>query len=324
MTKAEEAEKKALLAERKAEKELKRLVMALALSIFFNKSLADQKATKIIRTMGDELPEEANPKSIMDAMWTSYNSWLENLVPFVLARALTLRESATGQNLLNKLSPTEKAKLARKFAQFGASSPLVKPTEQLGPSTGTGKKLDSWAATERNVRYYYQQKRLQEELDKGFDLYQISVHTDCSKRCLPDQGKIISKTLPPIDASLWTGKKVDGKKIYSWPAMHARVDKYGWHNFIIDGFNCRHHISPYKGGSPEKPKAKEAAEASEAESSMREAERRLRQLNGECLGLEKIDKARAEKIRKRWISGFKEYQDFASKHGIDPKGWRTQ
>ena len=76
-----------------------------------------------------------------------------------------------------------------------------------------------------------------------------SSHPDCSKRCEPFQGKLMDLTSLVADNYDFTmNYKVDGHKVYCFNAIESQVDKYGYHNNIINGFNCRHHLIPYRKG----------------------------------------------------------------------------
>lgn len=155
--------------------------------------------------------------------------------------------------------------------------------------------------------------------DQG-DLFIISTHQDCSNRCLPDQGKLVSKSL---DASygLWTGKKVDGRNVYSLKAMTSRVDKYGYHNFILTGFNCRHHLHKYEGEMPHKYKFSEAREAYKEEQKAREMERKARKLNNLTIVYAKFDEEKSEAYFKKWGRLRAKYLKYCDISDIEPKTW---
>lgn len=155
------------------------------------------------------------------------------------------------------------------------------------------------------------------------DLFVISIHMDCSNRCLPDQGKIVSKSLPAV-SGLWTGKKVDGRKIYSLKAMVARTDKWGWHNFILTGFNCRHHLYPYDGVIPKKPPFDEARERYEEEQKARELERICRRFRNLYISFAKIDAKMAEEYFRKWERARAVYLAYCKEKSIEPRLWRCE
>lgn len=142
-----------------------------------------------------------------------------------------------------------------------------------------GKKpITIWQKAELDTRYENQMQKLQNLRTMGEDLCYISSHPDCSKRCQQWQGKLVSLS----EKSTMSGfrvKKIDGKWVYSLVDIMAQVDKYGYHNNIICGFNCRHRLIPYRKQLP--PTAysdKDVAKERDIETSIRERERKIRLL----------------------------------------------
>lgn len=327
--------KKAQQAIGKAEKAIKALILIYALSLMSQDSLLKQ-IRALVLSMGKDFPKELDAKPYEEGMWKSALGWKR-----VLGDAM--REKIAVAKSLNPSLPKDPAKLIEETSKRKAGlAPTTIETEDLGtalskrvlkvaqdeplaiPSQAT-KPLDAWGAAESEVRGKEQEKMVNGWLGSEGDLGIISVHLNCSDRCFPDQGKIISKTLPAVDGTMWTGKSIDGKKIYSWPAMHARTDKYGYHNFIIDGFNCRHSIKPYdKGDIIKKPPKAETSEVSEAEQGMRAMERALRRQWQSYELLRKADPAKSAKIKAAWDAGIKNYEAFSVRNGLDPQEWRCK
>lgn len=160
----------------------------------------------------------------------------------------------------------------------------------------------------------------EEECEDQGDLFVISTHQGCSNRCLPDQGKLVSKSLPAV-YGLWTGKKKDGRNIYSLREMLARVDQWGYHNFILTGFNCRHHLHKYEGEMPHRYRFEEAREAYREEQKASEIERKARKLSNLSLTFAKIDDGKSEAYFRKWEGLKAKYLDYCSKSGIEPKEW---
>ena len=75
-------------------------------------------------------------------------------------------------------------------------------------------------------------------------------------------------------------KRIDGNTVYSLKAVTSQVDKYGYTNNIIVGFNCRHKLVPYKKGSlpPTEYNAEEVKKQREINAKLREYEREIRKL----------------------------------------------
>ena len=108
----------------------------------------------------------------------------------------------------------------------------------------------------------------------------LSSHKDCSERCAKWQGKLVSLVLPAINDKLETGYKINGHKIYSFLAIEGQTDEYGYHNNIINGFNCRHHLLNYQDKAlvPEKFTKKEIEASRKLNAKQRELEREIRHL----------------------------------------------
>lgn len=324
--------KKALLAVRKAEKRIKELIILSLISLVSLKYI-DDEIKKAITDMKDELPPSSDYPSLANGLWrmaleggrftSSVKSEVDSLrtrfpeMPKTVSKAVEYIE----KKIPNALATAEMKSLPKRVKDgvevFASGEPQADSPKMARP-------LSEWAAAETQVRHDYQKKKIDEVLSKGGDLFRISVHRNCSERCFPDQGKVVSKSLPSIDSDLWTGQKTShGEKIYSYQAMVARTDKYGYNNFILTGFNCRHFLEPFEDGKPEKPTKIQAEEVSEAEEKMRYMERRLRAIHSKWKALEKIDRAKSEGYHQMFIKGVREYEAFANKWGIEPQEWRT-
>lgn len=154
------------------------------------------------------------------------------------------------------------------------------------------------------------------EVEPKGDLFVISTHLDCSKRCFPDQGKLVSKSMEAT-SGLYTGKKANGVPIYSLKAMLARTDKWGYHNFILSGFNCRHHLYPFEGRMPKTFPKEESEKAYEADQRMRGMERRLRTLNSLGEAWRAFDIKRSRKYFDMWERGMAIYESYSESHGTE-------
>ena len=101
-----------------------------------------------------------------------------------------------------------------------------------------GKKgITLWQKAELDVRYSHQMEMLEDCKNSGNDLFWISSHPDCSKRCEKWQGKLVSISKHATMSGFRVGK-VDGHWVYSLTDIMAQKDKYGYNNNIICGFNC--------------------------------------------------------------------------------------
>lgn len=177
--------------------------------------------------------------------------------------------------------------------------------------------ISLWQKTELDIRHDAQMKMVDKCYKSGIDLFWLSSHANCSKRCEKHQGKLVSLTLKSIDSSFWTGTYKDGIKVYSFTDIENQIDKYGYKNNIINGFNCRHQLISYKKG--EKPfvySDKEIAKTRSLENAQREMERAIRRKKTEMLTTDVIYHKRALKIKHQISDLMEEYKAFCKKNGL--------
>lgn len=199
---------------------------------------------------------------------------------------------------------------------------LKKTMERLAADPITtyepGKKpISLWQKAELETRYNKQMNMLDGLRSDGVQYCWISSHPNCSKRCQKWQGKLVSLDQGSMAPGFVVGK-LDGNTVYSLPDIMAQVDKYGYQNNIICGFNCRHKLIPYKPGTlpPEKYSAKEIAKERNIEMRMREMEREIRKLKtNEILSLKIKDSKSAKVFKARWQGLFENYKAFCEKNG---------
>lgn len=187
-----------------------------------------------------------------------------------------------------------------------------------------GKKpISLWSKVELDLRYNAQMEMLDKCYNSGKDLFWLSSHSNCSKRCEKWQGKLVSLTLPSIDNTFWTGKTIQNNKIYSFTAIEEQVDKYGYKNNIINGFNCRHHLIEFVNGKkPNFIESKEIQEARKYETIQRELERAIRKKKSDLLIIEMVNKKEAKKLQKSISELIKEYKIFCKKHNLAIQTYR--
>ena len=181
-----------------------------------------------------------------------------------------------------------------------------------------GKKpISLWQKAELETRYDHQMKMLDDLRADGVQYAWTSSHPNCSKRCAPWQGKLMSLDQASQGPNFTVGK-LDGHTVYSLQDIMAQVDKYGYNNNIICGFNCRHRLIPYQPGKlpPEKYSAKEIARERKIEQTMREMEREIRKLKtNEILSLKIRDSKSAAAYKAQWKDLFARYKSFCEKNG---------
>lgn len=159
---------------------------------------------------------------------------------------------------------------------------LKKKMEELAQAPATtyepGKKpISLWQKAELEVRYEGQMKMLDDMIRDGVEYAWTSSHPDCSKRCEPWQGKLmdLKNHAKGPNHQVTT---IEGHPVYSLVDIMAKTDKYGYHNNIICGFNCRHKLIPYKPGQygPKEYTEKDVAKQRAIEERIRAMERTIR------------------------------------------------
>lgn len=323
--------KRFLTSVRKAEGDIKGLIMYYLLLRWEPTALAI-RVQAVIAAFVASLPEYADRKAFADGMWASYERWkaaAEAAAAFV-SRAYEADPSLGSRALkaiMERGVPLANATVEARYLGSKARQAVYwmagdEPTVRTGMAI---RPVSQWAEAEMETRWEEQKKRLAESAGQPGDLRRISVHLNCSPRCLPDQGKVVSMTLPAADASLWTGTYAPkGEKVYSLTAMLNRVDRYGWHNFILSGFNCRHYLKAYESGPQDAPSKYDASEVYEAETKMRAMERRLREAHSRYLAAAAVSKTAAVPLYRAWAAGVAKYERYALGNDLTPMGWRCE
>lgn len=190
--------------------------------------------------------------------------------------------------------------------------------EQAGTMPTEQKAMSLWAKTEIDVRSKAQMEMLDNVYSSENDLWWISSHADCSKRCELWQGKLVSKSLPAIDDKMWTGTREGNRKVYSLNGIVNQIDKYGYKNNIIVGFNCRHRLIAYeKGTRPQQDYlGKDIKRERIINDKMRRMERTIRATKTEAVLLSEVDKAKALEMKNLAKLQYQKYVDFAQKNKI--------
>lgn len=99
-----------------------------------------------------------------------------------------------------------------------------------------------------DFEYNVKQAQIEEYKKKGI-YYWTSQHLNSSERCKSYQGRLFNMFLHSINSNFETGEVIDGNIVLSFNDVINQVDKYGYKNNIIVGFNCKHHLVKYENGS---------------------------------------------------------------------------
>lgn len=190
-------------------------------------------------------------------------------------------------------------------------------------SEGGSKPISVWQKAELDIRHQSQMDMVSDLIAKGEDLCWISSHPDCSKRCEPWQGVLVSLTQRSRHSGFRVAQ-VDGIWVYSLPDITGQVDKYGYKNNIIVGFNCRHRLIPYTFGSkpPKSYTKKEVREQRRIETDIRAMERDIVSVRQEAELMKATGKAEFKRLTELAKAKERAYQDYCWTHGYATQPYR--
>ena len=238
---------------------------------------------------GKKAPSIKNPQELLDFTSNPKNMWAE-------AKATP--------NVINY--PKE---IKKRIEEMG-KQPVV--THEPGK-----KPISLWQKAELDVRYEGQMQMLDDLKKEGVQYAWTSSHPDCSKRCQPWQGKLMDLTSHAKGTNHQV-TSIDGHPVYSLVDIMAKTDKYGYHNNIICGFNCRHKLIPYKPGQygPEQYSQKDVAKQRAIEEHIRLLEREIRQMKSDAILFEKAGQIKiAKDINNRVKILVSKYKAFCERNG---------
>lgn len=202
-----------------------------------------------------------------------------------------------------------------------------------------GKKpISIWQKAELDIRHEKQMKMVEEAQKSGDDLYYISSHPDCSKRCEKWQGCLVSVTKhaenPQTSVKNFNYNKkrfqvgtVDGIPVYSLKDIMACETGYGYNNNIIGGFNCRHHLIKYQSGKskPKEYSAEDVKRMREINDKIREAERHIRELKTEQEMYRQVgDRKNYWRLNRDIINATNELREYCNKNGFAFQEYRIK
>ena len=329
----------------KAETKIKLLILA---AFLYSESLTELrlKIDGVIKWVGTQIPKQLNNKMayIRGLKATSERFILlyykKPQIAYKVAKEDLLQSVPPGvkppkiENPQQLLDFTSKPK--DMWAEAKATPNIVnypkevkKKMEDLAQAPATtyepGKKpISLWQKAELDVRYEGQMKMLDDLKAQGVQYAWTSSHPDCSKRCEPWQGKLMDLTNHAKGPNHQV-TTIDGHPVYSLVDIMAKVDKYGYNNNIICGFNCRHKLIPYKKGQygPKEYTEQDVAKQRAIEEHIRLMEREIRKLKTQALLFEKSGQIKiAHAIRKRVNILVSKYKAFCESHGYSWNEYR--
>lgn len=298
------------------QKEIKVLIIFFALHLM-SKSILILKIEKLIADFENKLPDDLIDK----------NSY----APYILKSALIMINKCYVP-IVNQFKPIENIKKPIDLFYKQKATPNVEnyskkvmnaikhlEDSELATHEKGKKPISLWQKTELDIRHDNQMEKVQKAIDSGNDLFWLSSHPDCSERCEKWQGKLVSMSLKSIDRSMFTGKRINGTKIYSFTDIENIVDKYGYKNNIINGFNCRHHLIAFNNEysvPPEKYNVDEVKKERAINTKLREFERQIRRAK-DAVAIYKVanDKKSVAKYQKKVKYLISKYKVYANSNG---------
>lgn len=191
-------------------------------------------------------------------------------------------------------------------------------TEQEILTGETDRKISIWQKAELDIRHANQMEMLSNLKKQGVKLAWLSSHPDCSKRCQPWQGKLVDLVNHASGPNFSMDYKVENNHVYSLTDIMNQVDKYGYKNNIINGFNCRHHIIPWTPNSlpPREYTARDIKKERRINANLREMERKIRNLKQKAILYGRINKEEGLWYKRKAQLLTEKYKEYANKNGF--------
>lgn len=314
----------------KAELEIKGLIRDYVLQGRSIRLLTEE-INKRIKQYKEALPKELpNHESYVNALAQSSTRWLQAFVSKI---------EIINVGLLAFMKPTSEIKPIEPIRQLRAinfqGSPrvdnyyeeLIQSIRDLAEEPlideyePKKRRMSLFAKAELDLRHQNQLDKIGKLKGEGKVLRRITTHASASKRCEKWQGKLLHLELPPINQSMETGMTYQGEKVYSFVGITNKLDKYGYKNNVLVGFNCRHDtIDPNYTDNIEKYSKSEIEQGRKVNAKQRSLEANIRQSRkNEYLALDKKEKALWRK-KARLLT--KEYEAYSKQNRVAMAKWR--
>lgn len=337
-----EFQKKVLPLLNNAENEIKILITFYILNKLSMVALK-LKIEGICRKLGKELPNELiDKKQYVDGLYNSslkimqkefqqINKAYNLFIGLLIASSIKVKESevntpAKAYAVANEWAAAKGdttlgysyQKLVIQALNGNAKSTIVTSTEGKKPIT-------LWQKVELDLRHDDQKAKLDALKNAGVKLAWTSTHPDCSKRCEPWQGKLFDLEAEHSQLSNFRmNYKVDGNTVYCFKEVEAVVDKYGYQNNIINGFNCRHKLIPYtpKSVAPQEYTEKQIKKERYINAQIKAMERKIRGYKAEYNQKKLVDKTRATVLKSKIEDAISILKDYCKENGFPFEEYR--
>ena len=202
-----------------------------------------------------------------------------------------------------------------------------------------GKKpISIWQKAELDIRHEKQMQMVKDAQASGDDLYYISSHPDCSKRCEKWQGCLVSVTKrasnPQKSVKNFNYNKesfrvgtVDKIPVYSLKDILNCETGYGYNNNIIGGFNCRHHLIKYESGKnpPKEYSAEDVKRMREINDQIRMAERKIREMRTQQLMFKQVgNRKEYMRLGREIAQAIRNLREYCNKNGFAFQEYRVK
>jgi len=319
----------------KAELEIKALVRDYVTT---NKSEIEMigKINKVVERFKTELPKELpNHEIFVQGLVQSTSKWIADfkrrvdsinagLIFFVKQekKVVVMSEQSSIVENLKKAIPYQgtpnvdnyQRELAKAVSEL-ATNPMV---DNYEPNK---RRASVFARAELELRHQHQIEKVEKLRSEGKTLRRFTTHASASERCEVWQGKLVDLDALPINDKMETGARYKGEKIYSFKGITNKIDKYGYKNNIIVGWNCRHDMidADYK-DNIEMFSKEEIERSREINAKQRELERRIREARKQqYLALSKQESLKY-KEKSRILT--KQYESYSKLNKVAMAKWR--
>lgn len=294
------------------------------------------KINKIIETYKEELPKELpNHDVFVLALIQSSSKWLMDFkrridginagLIFLVKKdkkVVVMSEQNSIVENLKRAIPFQGTPNVDNYQRELANAVSELATSPFSDNYEPNKRRASvFARAELELRHQHQMMKIQQLQADGKVLRRFTTHASASERCEHWQGKLIDLNAEPVNQKMETGELYKGEKIYSFKGITNAIDKYGYKNNIIVGWNCRHDmIDPdYKDNITEYTK-EEIEKWREVNARQRELERRIREMRKE--EYLSLTKAKSERSREKARLLTKEYENYSKSNNVAMAKWR--
>lgn len=338
----------------RVETEIKKIILNGALTLK-SKYEVRQKISALIHTLSKKLPKNLKDKDLyIEGLYKFSEREIRKVydeltvgLAILVALLLANRKKTSKSLILAKQPSTPKQALKQihegkisdgdlnfvksEMVKYHAKgTPYVKDYEKLVKEKvnelaksnvlvggGETRAISIWQKAELDIRHDEQTAKLNEMIESGVQYAVLSSHPDCSKRCEPWQGKIVDIQSPIAELSgCRMKKKINGQQVYCLNEIINKVDKYGYKNNIIVGFNCRHHLLKLGEKQPNKYDKKDIEEQRKINANLRAMERKIRYLKQKAMLFKECGDKKSAKIYADKANELIEiYKRYAEKNG---------